>query len=150
MIHLLDINVLIALCDPAHPHAAAAGRFFASGLTRTGWATCPLVENGFLRILGSPRYPGGPGSPQAARHLLSGLRSAPGHQFWPDDLTLADSGAVPVLPSSEHLTDAYLLALAVRHGGRLATFDSQIDPSRIPGGRKAYLLLDHSPLLETD
>jgi predicted nucleic acid-binding protein len=67
MIHLLDVNVLIALCDPAHPHHAAAIAFFRAGPARDGWATCPLVENGFLRIFGSARYPGGPGSPEEAR-----------------------------------------------------------------------------------
>jgi len=50
MIHLLDVNVLIALCDPVHPHHSAARRFLATGPIRDGWATCPLVENGFLRI----------------------------------------------------------------------------------------------------
>jgi len=35
-----------------------------------GWATCPLTENAFLRILGHPSYPKGPGSPSAARTLL--------------------------------------------------------------------------------
>lgn len=141
MIHLLDINVLIALCDPAHPHAAAARTAFTSELTRDGWATCPLIENGFLRILGSRRYPGGPGSPQAARHLLTGILATPGHQFWPDDLSLASVDTFPHLPASENITDFYLLALAVKHGGRFATFDAKIDPSLIPGGAKAYVAL---------
>ncbi len=138
MIHLLDINVLIALCDPAHPHAAAARRSFRAELTRDGWATCPLIENGFLRILGSRRYPGGPGSAQAARHLLNGILATPGHQFWPDDLSLTSVGAFPDLPASEDITDFYLLALAVKHGGRLATFDHTVPASLVPGGASAY------------
>lgn len=138
MIHLLGINVLIALCDPAHPHAAAARRFFGAGLARHGWATCPLIENGFLRIFGSPRYPGGPGSPQSARVLLAGLLATPGHQFWQDDLTLLAAGVFPHLPASEDLTDIYLLGLAVKHGGRFATFDARIDASVVPGGPAAY------------
>ncbi len=79
MIHLLDINVLIALCDPVLPHAAAAQMFFGGGLARNGWATCPLVENGFLRIFGSRKYPGGPGS--LKQHAIS-LR-----EFWPHRVT---------------------------------------------------------------
>ncbi len=141
MIHLLDINVLIALCDPAHPQAAAARSFFSAGLARDGWATCPLIENGFLRIFGSRKYPGGPGSPQAARPILSGLLATPGHQFWPDDFTLLDIGVAPNLPASDELTDIYLLALALKHRGRFATFDGGIDPTLIPGGPQAFHLL---------
>jgi uncharacterized protein len=141
MIHLLDVNVLIALCDPAHPHATEARQFFSSVVPRQGWATCPLVENGFLRIFGSPKYPDGPGSPQMARHLLAGVLATPGHQFWPDDLTLATPSDWPHLPSANDLTDFYLLALAVRHGGVFATFDARIDASLIAGGSSAYRLL---------
>ena len=142
MIHLLDVSVLIALLDPAHPHAVAACRFFESGLARNGWATCPIVENGFLRIFGSTRYPGGPGSVQNARYLLAGLLATPGHQFWHDDLSLTASRSFPDLPDSQCLTDLYLLALAVRRRARFATFDSRIDASLLPGGSAAcYVIL---------
>jgi toxin-antitoxin system PIN domain toxin len=141
MIHLLDINVLIALCDPVHPHAAAAQMFFGGGLARNGWATCPLVENGFLRIFGSHKYPGGPGSPQTARHLLAGVLATPGHQFWDDDITLMTSAVFPNLPASDQLTDLYLLGLAVKHGGRFATFDAGINASLIHGGPAAYFII---------
>ena len=144
MIHLLDVNVLIALCDPAHPHAAAARGFFGASLARHGWATCPLVENGFLRIFGSRKYPGGPGSPQSARFLLAGLLATPGHQFWQDDLTLLATGVFPNLPSSDDLTDIYLLGLAVKHGGRFATFDARIAASIVPGGPAAYHIIPSS------
>ncbi len=138
MIHLLDINVLIALCDPAHPHAKAARIFFSARLARNGWATCPLVENGFLRIFGHRLYSGGPGSPEAARLFLAGLLASPGHQFWGDDLTLNDKKIFPQLPAADGLTDLYLLALAVKNKGRFATFDAGIDSSLIPGGSAAY------------
>jgi len=141
MIHLLDVNVLIALCGPAHPHSAAALKFFGAGLARDGWATCPLVENGFLRIFGARKYPGGPGSPQSARPILAGMLTTPGHQFWQDDLTLTNAGLFPNLPASDDLTDIYLLALAVKHGGRFATFDAGIDASLIPGGPAAYVTI---------
>lgn len=141
MIHRLEANVLIALCDPAHPNHAAAIAFFRAHPVRCGWATCPLVENGFLRIFGSHRYPGGPGSPQAARPFLTGLRACPGHQFWPDDLSLADLSLFPALPSAADVTDLYLLALAVRRGGRFATFDAGLDPTLVAGGPGAYHLI---------
>jgi toxin-antitoxin system PIN domain toxin len=137
MIHLLDVNVLIALGDVSHPHAAAALRFFENQAVREGWATCPLVENAFIRILGRPDYPGGPGSTGEACRMLLSLLNAPGHQFWPDNLSLADLRMFPELPSSRNLTDHYLLALAVKRGGRLATFDHAIDPSLLPNGPEA-------------
>lgn len=137
MIRLLDVNMLIALCDPAHPHAAAAGRYFAAGLAHSGWATCPLVENGFLRIFGARRYPGGPGSPEAARQLLTGLLVAPGHQFWPDNISLMTRSLLPAVPGAADLTDVYLLALAVKHRAGFATFDAGIDASLVPGGALA-------------
>lgn len=140
MITLLDINVLIGLVDQASQHHAAATEYLRS-VRISGWATCPLTENGFLRILGNPNYPGGPGSTDAARGLFSGLVGYPGHQFWADDLTLTNPDGFPTLPPSKDLTDLYLLALAVKHGGRFATFDRRFEPSIVPNGPAAYLVL---------
>jgi predicted nucleic acid-binding protein len=53
MIALFDVNVLIALLDSPHVHHAPASRFFPRAQA-FGWATCPLTENGVLRILGRP------------------------------------------------------------------------------------------------
>lgn len=142
MIHLLDVNVLIALCDPAHVNAPDARRFYQNDLIGGEWATCPIVENGLLRIFGSGKYPGGPGSPQAARSLFVSLwNQTPRHHFWSDDVSMIDSETFRRLPASEDLTDIYLLALAVKHGGRFATFDHGIDPGLVPGGEKALYLL---------
>lgn len=140
MTTLLDVNVLIALIDAAHIHHAAAWRFFL-GLKHHGWATCPITENAVLRILGRPMMDHGPASPAAARVLLQRMLAIPGHQFWPDDLSLADPRFFPSLPASKDLTDLYLLGLAVKHGGCFATFDTNIDPSIIPGGTAAYQLV---------
>ena len=140
MIALLDVNVLIALVDTTNPHHASSMAFFASA-QRGGWATCPLTENGFLRIVGRSSYVGGPGSTQDARKLLAKYLVAPGHHFWPDDLSFNDERQFPDLPASADLTDIYLLALAVKNGGRFATFDSKIDPSIIPSGPQAYHLI---------
>lgn len=140
---LLDINILIALADGDHVHHVhhvhhdSAVVFFKQAMAH-GWATCPLTENGFLRIMGHPRYDQGPGSPQEARYLISSLCTVPGHQFWPDSISLCDSSQFPTLPGSRHLTDYYLLALAIRHGAKLASFDQRIDPSHLEGGASAY------------
>ena len=141
MIRLLDANVLIALADLDHVHAASALRFFEQTAVRHGWATCPLTENAFLRIVGGASYPGGPGTTGEARRMLHSLRGAPGHQFWPDTVSLVDSKVFPDLPAAKDLTDTYLLGLAVKNGGRLATFDRHFDPARIPGGAQALEIL---------
>ena len=139
---LLDVNLLIALLDEWHPHHAAALAFFPGAQAR-GWATCPITENGFLRILGHPNYRHGPGTAEGARALLEALCASPGHQFWPDDATLRNARAVAELPASGQLTDVYLLALAAKRGGQLATFDRRIDPGWVEGGAKALRVLGH-------
>lgn len=141
MITLLDASVLIALGDAGHVHEAAALRFFENEAVPGGWATCPITENAFLRILSHPAYPRSLGSPAEARRVLSRLLAAPGHQFWPDDISLTDTRLCPALPDSQHLTDHFLLALAVKHGGRLATFDTGIAASLVPGGAATLHLI---------
>lgn len=140
--HLLDISVLVALCDPAHEFHNQVSRWFLS-VHISGWATCPITENGLVRILGHTTYPGGPGSPAKVRPLLQALVRTQGHEFWPDDLSIADSAAFPLLTrtSSAHLTDLYLLALAAQRSARFATLDRRIDPSVIPGGTRALVLV---------
>lgn len=141
MIYLLDANVLIALGDSNHPQRAVALRFFEQLATVEGWATCPLTENAFIRILGGGGYPGSPLSTLESRRMLVSLLNAPGHHFWPDDISFSDARLFPALPVAKHLTDLYLLALAVKHGGLLATFDRHIDPSLVPGGPNAFHLI---------
>ena len=141
MIHLLDVNVLIALADANHMHSEDALHYFENTAVRDGWATCPLVENGFLRIFGNPNYPNGPGSPEEARRILRSLLAAPAYRFWPDDLSLANERAIPTLPPTSQLTACYLLALAVAKGGRLVTFDRNISTVAVEGGKNALLIL---------
>jgi toxin-antitoxin system PIN domain toxin len=125
--NLLDVNVLIALIDPLHVAHAAAHAWFGGG-GNSAWATSPLTENGLVRIVSHSRYPNSVGSTAVAVDLLRALRGHPGHRFWADDVSLADGGVVdavcPVSPGQ--LTDAYLLALAVKHDGVLVTFDRRI------------------------
>ena len=141
MIHLLDVNFLIALGDTNHPHRASALRFFER-CVQQGWATCPLTENAFIRIMGNPGYAGGLGSTLEARRVLESFKRAPGYQFWSDDLSFCDATFFPSLPASQDLTDIYLLALAMKRGGRLATFDQRLDASLVPGGVTALHVLE--------
>lgn len=140
--HLLDVSVLVALCDPAHEFHDEASAWFQR-IQPEGWATCPLTENGLVRILGHAAYPGGPGSPAKVRPLLQAFIRVSGHVFWADEISLCDGATFPTLArtSAAHLTDLYLLALAVHHGARFATFDRRIDPSVLPGGVAALVLV---------
>lgn len=132
---LLDINVLIALIDPAHIQHERAHEWFASK-GKKAWATCPLTENGVLRIVGHPRYPNSPGTPAAVAELLAPLRRLSGHAFWPDDISLLDgerANAARLLDSTQ-VTDSYLLALARAHGGALASFDQRLVTDAVHDG----------------
>lgn len=142
MTFLLDVNVLISLVDPAHVAHDDAHEWFA----RTGrhaWATCPMTENGLLRILGNPKYPNSLGSPAEVASLLGALRALPGHEFWSEDFSLA--GGAPVTPAkiltSAQVTDTYLLALAHLRGGQLATFDRRLSTEAVAGGKAALHLI---------
>jgi toxin-antitoxin system PIN domain toxin len=140
--YLLDVNVLIALIDPAHvQHDRAHDWFAARG--KKAWATCPLTENGVLRIVGHARYPNSPGTPAAVAELIATLRSLGGHEFWPDDVTLFDQQRIDTarLLDSGQVTDTYLLALAVAHGGQLATFDRHLVIDAVIDGSKALHLI---------
>jgi uncharacterized protein len=139
---LLDINVLIALCDEAHTFHERAWVWFASE-QKNGWATCPITEIGFVRIYGSPSNPAGLGSCTAAVDLLRKLCEADGHLFWPDSITIRDSqhfsGTGKVI--SKSLTNLYLLALATRFDGRFVTFDGKINASLVREGKNALIVI---------
>jgi toxin-antitoxin system PIN domain toxin len=140
---LLDINALIALIDPAHVQHDRAHEWFATS-GKEAWATCPLTENGVLRIVGHARYPNSPGTPAAVAELMAGLRALPGHEFWPDDLTLFDGRFIHTarLLDSVQVTDSYLLGLAAAHGGKLATFDRRLVTSAVVDGASAIQRID--------
>jgi toxin-antitoxin system PIN domain toxin len=139
---LLDVNVLIALIDPAHVSHDAAHRWFET-VGREAWATCPLTENGAIRIVGHPKYPGTPGSPAVVAALVAHLRTLAGHVFWPDDISLVGEPRIdPALVlTSGQVTDTYLLALAAVHGGRLASFDRRLVVRSVKGGKAAFHLI---------
>jgi uncharacterized protein len=122
---LLDINVLVALFDASHLNHDAAHRWFGN-TGRLSWATCPITENGFVRILSHPSYPSVQATPSEVADRLTSFASQQGHVFWPDDislLTALDLESRTRLVGSQQLTDFYLAALAQHHGGSLATFD---------------------------
>jgi len=142
MTFLLDVNVLIALVDGDHIHHEAAHRWFeAEG--RHSWATCPLTENGVLRIVGDPRYPNSPGSPYIVAPLVKQLQNARGHTFWSDDISLLSQADIDAhcLLHSRYITDTYLLALAKSRDGTLTTFDRHLITTAVKDGKRHLHLL---------
>ena len=121
---LLDINILTALLWPAHEHHEVAHAWFG-GRADAPWATCSLTQLGFVRIVSNPSFSRDALSSVEALALLAENLAHPGHQFWTDSLQVptAVKEMEPRLQGHKQLTDAYLLALAHRRKGVLATFD---------------------------
>lgn len=139
--HLLDVNMLIALIDGQHVHHPQARSWFRAHYSQ-GWATCPLTENGFLRIVGRPAYTSAAGGTLArAQAALKAFCRGPGHQFWPDDVSLRAEPWAARIRSPQDVTDLYLLHLAMRHDAILATLDTRIDPDVIAGSRRDLVVV---------
>lgn len=137
---LLDVNVLIALLDSDHTSHRAAVAWFGEQGAR-GWASCPITQNGCVRVMSHPGYP----NAHSVVEVVERLRTATAHhahEFWPDSESLLDQRLVD--PTRVHgprqLTDVYLLALAVRHGGRLVTFDATIATVAVKGAKPQHLV----------
>lgn len=139
---LPDVNVWIALLDEAHVHNAKAVALMRRPGLRI--ATCPLVENGVLRVLNLPGYSIlGPVGFERVRAKLDAICKRHDHEFWPDDVSLRDPAMVDwgrVLGHNQ-ITDVYLLALAVKHDGCLATLDHRVTRSTVPAAKERHLLL---------
>ena len=136
---LLDINVLIALLDPDHVFHTTAKAWWMQHREQ-GWASCPLTQNGCVRIISQPGYPNHQPVANIVR-LLAGLCADTCHAFWPDDVSLLDASRFQHshIHGPRQLTDLYLLALAVRQGGSFITFDTKIPLGAVPGATSAHL-----------
>ena len=136
---LLDVNVLLALLDRDHvDHERARG--WITQEVNQPWASCAITQNGFVRIVSQARYPS-PVPPSHAIELLARATATAHHEFWPCAVSLLDASIVDRgrLHSSKHVTDAYLLALAVANGGRFVTFDQSIPISVASGATSEHL-----------
>jgi uncharacterized protein len=140
------VNVLIALAWPNHVHHEAAHRWFAGRQkARQRWATCPLTQSGFVRVSSNARILAEPRSPSEAIQLLERIVALPGHEFWPDDVSIVSSPHVArkKLVGGGQVTDAHLLALAIHRGGALATFDaglSEIVPDSTAAAKSLHII----------
>ncbi len=137
---LLDVNVLVALFDPDHVQHEPAHEWFAAN-RRGGWATCPLTENGLVRILSNLAYTGLHETPAAIVRRLSAFCASGQHVFWTDEISLRDRRLFKWTPPATHqqVTDIYLLGLARHKGGRLATFDRSIPVAPVVGADRGHL-----------
>jgi uncharacterized protein len=125
--HLLDTNLLIALAWPQHIHHAPAHDWFDK-VGHTAWATCPITQLAFVRLSSNPRIIAEAVSPREALEMLRRITALPGHRFWRDEVMPMEAAVFSSIALVGHrqVTDAYLLALAQHHDGKLATFDAGI------------------------
>jgi toxin-antitoxin system PIN domain toxin len=137
---LLDVNVLIALLDADHSLHARATEWFASH-ARGGWASCPISQNGCVRIMSSPGYPNAL-PVLAVMERLAEATTSGYHEFWPDDISLLENERFEAsrIHGPRQLTDVYLLALAVRRGGHFVTFDHSVAVQAVKSGKPKDLV----------
>ena len=137
---LLDVNVLIAMLDQDHSLHRRARDWFGDH-AGAGWASCPLTQNGCVRIMSHSRYPNGVPVATAMR-LLREAAADSRHEFWPADISLLDESVADAtrIHGPRQLTDLYLLALAVRRGGMLVTFDASISIDAVYGAARRHLV----------
>jgi toxin-antitoxin system PIN domain toxin len=139
---LLDVNALIALVDIDHVDHAAMQRWFTRH-QRFGWATCPLTENGMVRVLSQAAYPSGQRTPVEVIQILAALKGAfsGSHQFWPDEVSLTDDSLFDgaLLVGARQVTDVYLLGLTARRKGTLVSFDRRLAWQAVMKGSKELI-----------
>jgi len=131
---LLDVNVIIALLDADHSLHERAHSWWASN-AGNGWSSCPITENGVVRIMSNAGYSAGARfTPGELIARLTLFVESTNHEFWPDDLSIRDQTAILAerVHRGRQITDLYLLALAVKRRGRLVTFDQSIPLSAVP------------------
>lgn len=138
---LLDVNVLIALLDSDHTSHAVAFSWFEEN-ARGGWASCPITQNGCVRVMSNPSYPNALPIQSILKRLADACE-AEVHEFWADDVSLLDPEAVDStrIHGPRQLTDFYLLALAVRHEGRFVTFDTGLPLAAVRDATPRHLLV---------
>ena len=138
MTSLLDVNVLISLLDANHMHHAAVAGWFDQN--EEPWASCPITQNGYLRIVTQDSYPNTISIQEAIR-ILSRAVATPGHEFLSDNISLLDRQLISHQHIQGHrrLTDIYLFALSVSHGARFVTLDDGVLRATVPQATRGSL-----------
>lgn len=138
---LLDINVIIGLLDADHDFHHRAHAWWR-GHENAGWASCPLTQNGVVRIMSNPAYnPRRSLAPEAVTRLLRTFTGRTNHEFWPDSMSILDTAVFDAqqILGPRQVTDLYLLALAASQGGRLVTFDESVNRKAVRKAGKRSL-----------
>lgn len=109
---------------------------------RSGWASCPLTQNGCIRIMSQAGYPNAQ-PPAAVAARLAEATATTHHAFWPDAVSLLDTGRIEwnAILGTRQITDVYLLALAVQQGGRLVTLDRAVPLNAVPAAAGRSLVV---------
>jgi len=146
VVALPDVGVLVALFDPAHLHHDAAHAWLTAQRS-FGWATCPITENGFVRTVSDPAYPGRRATLADALTRLQRFTASGDHHFWPDSTSLRRGSRIDATRIDRHaqITAAYLLLLAIHNGGCLATFDPDVPLAAVRGAERGHLVLLSGP-----
>lgn len=131
MPRLLDVNVLLAFAWPNHEHHQRVTEWFREEHIQ-GWATCPLVESGFVRVSSLSRITPEAVTPIEAMELLRRIRLLPGHEFWVDNFSISATPS-SLVRGHRQVTDYHLLCLARSRGGKLVTLDQGVAALVPPG-----------------
>ena len=137
---LLDVNVLVALFDPDHVHHELAHDWFAEQRAN-GWATCALTENGLVRVLCHAKYGAVVNRPDEIVGRLRAFCGSGHHVFWPDTVSLRDERLFnpSLIRGHRQVSDIYLLGLATKMSGALATFNRSISAGAVVGASRQTL-----------
>lgn len=132
--------MLLALFDPEHIHHVRALAWWSANRA-DGWASCPLTQNGFVRVISGVRYPR-PRRVVDAMTLISAQTAEPGHVFWSDNIAIVDNEFFDRsrILGPKQITDAYLLGLAVKNGGRLVTLDRGVSTRTVRSAEERHVV----------
>ena len=124
---LLDVNVLLALSWPGHQFHAQVQRWFGRSAAK-GWATCPITQAGFVRIISNPAFSSRAVSPAEAIDASRVTMRHPAHQFWADDIPVTDALAALGIRISGHSANHRCLSFGVSGESqrKLATLDKKL------------------------
>jgi toxin-antitoxin system PIN domain toxin len=138
---LLDVNCLLSLMDEDHVHHRRAQAWWGQN-GRFGWASCALTQNGYVRISCQRTYVNPQPLHSAITRLARQIEDSD-HQLWPDDISIANASVFDhaFILGPNQITDVYLLALAVKNGGRLVTFDRGLPIKAVRGAEARHLVV---------
>lgn len=126
---LLDVNALLALAWPSHVHHARVQQWLAKHQAK-GWATCAVTQLGFVRLSSQPAFSPHHRTPGEALLLLRQFTAMKQHKFWSEPAAGFDAavmgGVFHRIVTHHHVTDGWLVAVALAHQGRLATLDEPL------------------------